>query len=545
MKKHIILVFGLLLCGALQAQETGSYINFNVGGGLHNLSYNLQNGTQKGQFGYTLNAGYSYFFTPHWGLHTGLGFQSFNSLSTLNYLSSTPDIDYQGDSYQFKANYTNWQERQQVVFMDIPLTVQFKLPVTKKFGLLTSVGGQISIPVNTGFKTTGGEIVTTGYYEKWNVEMSGMPQHGFSTYNKEFNGKLSVKTSFMGIADLGGLYKLNEKLDLYVGGYINYGLNNILKPDSKLILQPNAPDGIYNGVLASSLTTSVIPVSVGVKVGVYWHLGVNKSTLDFNKPEESIQPVETVSPLQPTEEPVQVVPTTDPVPAVQPIELIQPTEPVQAVQPSEPVQTAEPVVPVQTEAAIVPVQTVQPAEPVQTVKPAEPVAVIQPAIPEKTVDPVVEATAVISTPKVVDAPKEVVVETPVTPIAVAEPVQANNSYENAQKIASEMNLMFGFNSFLVINAKNDKIKQLSRILKENPYIHLRFVGHTCNIGTYAINLLLGLKRAVSVKQKFIEQGVPMAQLVAESKSYDEPLVPNTSKENRAKNRRVEIKVFRY
>jgi len=428
--------------------------------------------------------------------------------------------------------------------------------------------------------------------------MSGMPQHGFSIYNKEFNGKLSVKTSFMGIADLGGLYKLNEKLDLYVGGYINYGLNNILKPDSKLILQPNAPDGIYNGVLASSLTTSVTPVSVGVKVGVYWHLGIKKSTLDFNKPDESIQPVETVSPLQPTEETVQAVPTIDPVPAVQPIELNKPTEAVQAVQPAEPVQTAEAIVPVQTEPAIVPVQTVQsvqpvepaqpeqvvvpvqpvkpiqqveqlqpvqaivpvqtvqpvqasepvsaiqPAEPVQTVQPIETVPVIQATTPVKAVDPVVENPATVSTPKVVDIPKEVIVETPVTPVSTADPGQGDNSYEQAQKIASEMNLMFGFNSFVVTNAKNDKIKQLSRILKDNPYIHLRFVGHTCNIGTYAINLLLGMKRAVSVKQKFINQGVPMAQLVSESKSYTEPLVPNTSNENRAKNRRVEIKVFR-
>ena len=384
----------------------------------------------------------------------------------------------------------------------------------------------------------------------------------------------------MGIADLGGLYKLNEKLDLYVGGYINYGLNNILKADSKLILQPNAPDGIYNGVLASSLTTSVTPVSVGVKVGVYWHLGIKKSTLDFNKPDESIQPVETVSPLQPTEEPVQAVTSSDPVPAVQPIELIQPAEPVQAVQQAEPVQTAEPVVPVQTEAAIVPVQTIQPVEPVQpepaivsvqtvqpvqtiqpvqvsepvpAIQPAEPVQTVQPVdqvqliqatTPVKTVDPVVENPAAVSTLKVIDTPVEVKVETPVTPVSTADPVQADNSYEQAQKIASEMNLMFGFNSFLVTNAKNDKIKQLSRILKDNPYIHLRFVGHTCNIGTYAINLLLGLKRAVSVKQKFIEQGVPMAQLVSESKSFSEPLVPNTSNENRAKNRRVEIKVYR-
>jgi hypothetical protein len=84
MKKQIILVVGLLIYVALQAQEKGNYLDLSVGGGLHNLSYNLQNGTEKGQVGYTLNAGYSYFFTPKWGLRTGVGFQSFNSLSTIN-----------------------------------------------------------------------------------------------------------------------------------------------------------------------------------------------------------------------------------------------------------------------------------------------------------------------------------------------------------------------------------------------------------------------------------------------------------------------------
>jgi len=56
-------------------------------------------------------------------------------------------------------------------------------------------------------------------------------------------------------------------------------------------------------------------------------------------------------------------------------------------------------------------------------------------------------------------------------------------------------------------------------------------------------LKLGLKRADNAKQEFVDLGVSNSQLIDESKAYDEPLVPNTSDENRAKNRRVEIKVF--
>jgi len=496
MKKQIILGLTLLIYGALQAQETGNYLNFNVGGGIHNLSYNLQNGTQKGQFGYTLNAGYSYFFTPKWGLHTGLGFQSFNSLSTLNYLSSTPDIDTDGQSYTFKANYKNWQERQHALFVDIPLTIQFKLPVSEKIGILTSVGGNISFPVNANFKTVGGEFLTTGFYSQYNAELSDLPQHGFSTNTNKYTGNQSLKTSFMATADLGGLFKLNEKLDLYGGAYINYGLNNILNPDTKLVYQPAQPSGIYNGVFASGLTKNVVPISIGLKVGVYLHLGDKKSTLDFVKPGE-----------------------------------------VEEAEPAIPLQTIEPVKPVE------PVQPVEP-EPTVAIEPAQPAENVQPPVQEQPVVPVPEAAAVEQTPKAVEPAKETVVETQVTPVTNAENVQNNDAFEQAQKIAESMNLMFGFNSYQVRNAKNDKIKELSQILKANSYIHVRFVGHTCNIGSHAINLILGKKRAVSVQQKFIDQGVSKSQLSVDSKAYDQPLVPNTSESNRAKNRRVEIKVFR-
>lgn len=554
MKKQIILVFAILIYGALQAQETRNYLDFNVGGGIHNLSYSLQNGTEKGQFGYTINAGYSYFFTPQWGLHTGLGFQSFQSLSTLNYLSSTPDIDSQGQSFTFKANYLNWQERQTALFVDIPLTVQFKLPIAQKFGLLASAGGKISIPFNTSYKSVGGEIVTTGFYSQYNVELSGMPQHGFSTYTNSFSGNLSLKTSCMAIADLGGLYKLTDKTDLYVGGYINYGLNNIYNGENKLIYQySSVNNNVYNGLLASTQTNNIIPISFGLKVGVYWHLGQNKPSLDFKKPTETIEsvtpvtPVDTVEtgtsvkPVEP-EMPLEPIKPTEPVKTVQPVtttETVQPTEPVQPVTTTETVQIAKPVETVQ-----LPVESIPSVETAQTAKTVQPVQAIQPTETAKTEDTELEVIAVDHTQKGIETPKETMNGQSTKTIAQVDSVQNDDAYERAKIIAASINIMFGFNSAKVTNAKNDKIKELSDILKANSYIHLRFVGHTDNIGSHRINVRFGMKRADNVKQKFIDQGVSRSQLISESKAYDEPLVPNTSSSNRAKNRRVEIKVYK-
>ncbi len=270
MKKQIIIGLSLLVFGFIQAQKTENYVHFNIGLGEQNLSYKLQNGTEKAQLSYTINAAYSRFFTSNWGLQTGLGLQSFGALSTLNYQSSIPNVvDIVGDSYEFRDNYKGWQEKQQALFIDIPLEAQYRHFFSRKLGVLVSAGAKISIPINASYKTVAGEMVTTGYYSKWNVVLHDLPQYGFNTYTSGYNDNLSLKPAYMAIADLGGLYKLSEKLELYVGGYINYGLNNIITTDAKSVYQP---DGTYNGLFGSDQVSKVAPIAFGVKVGVYWKL---------------------------------------------------------------------------------------------------------------------------------------------------------------------------------------------------------------------------------------------------------------------------------
>ena len=331
MKRYITIALGFLLCGILQAQEKQQYLHLTIGGGLHNLSYDLQNGTQSGRLGNSINAGYSYFFNQHWGVQSGLGLQWFNARSTVNYSSVTPEVDVDGESVEFRANYKDWQEKQQALFVDIPLTLQYRHTLSNKISLQGSAGGKISMPISSRYNTSGGSITTTGYYSRLNAELSDLPEYGFTTITDSRNGKLSLQPSYMAIADLGGLYTLSPKVDLYVGAYVNYGLNNALKADNKEIYQL---DGVYNGVLASTQTSKVNLVSVGVKVGVYFRLSeppkviIEDKLPETTKPAEIIQKTDTV--IAPQKVETIVVATTE-----QP--LIKPSVPVEkekvAVQP--------------------------------------------------------------------------------------------------------------------------------------------------------------------------------------------------------------------
>lgn len=267
MKKLLIAFLALSFTYIGQAQDKNS-ISLSVGGGYHQLNYSLDNGTSKNYAGFSINAGYSIFFSQNWGFSTGAGIQTYKSTATINFLSKEPDIDSDGDAYELRTSYSGWEEDQKIYFLDIPLTLTFKSSLGSNAKLLASLGGKISIPVSARYTATRGTITTTGYYSQWNVELSDIPEEGFSTYDGRPSGDLSLRPAFSILADIGAYFQISNATNLYMGAYSNYGLNNILKADTKSIYQKN---GTYNGLFASNHIDNVKPFAIGIKVGLIWN----------------------------------------------------------------------------------------------------------------------------------------------------------------------------------------------------------------------------------------------------------------------------------
>lgn len=98
-------------------------------------------------------------------------------------------------------------------------------------------------------------------------------------------------------------------------------------------------------------------------------------------------------------------------------------------------------------------------------------------------------------------------------------------------------------SELSTNAR-ESLQKVTAVIRSTPYM-INVVGHTDNIpmrsSKFKSNWELSLARASTVARYLIEEtGMDPNQFVVSGYSSYRPVEPNTTAENRAKNRRVEI-----
>jgi outer membrane protein OmpA-like peptidoglycan-associated protein len=85
------------------------------------------------------------------------------------------------------------------------------------------------------------------------------------------------------------------------------------------------------------------------------------------------------------------------------------------------------------------------------------------------------------------------------------------------------------------------IKEIAAVLKENPSVKIKIVGHTDSDGDDAKNLDLSKRRAASVKSYLVSQfQANGSNIETDGKGEGAPMESNNTSEGKAKNRRVEF-----
>jgi outer membrane protein OmpA-like peptidoglycan-associated protein len=105
------------------------------------------------------------------------------------------------------------------------------------------------------------------------------------------------------------------------------------------------------------------------------------------------------------------------------------------------------------------------------------------------------------------------------------------------------NINFELNSADLLESSLPELNRVVQLLKDNPDIYAELSAHTCDIGSDRFNEVLSEKRAKSVVNYLVMKGIRFQRMVAKGYGEKVPLVPNDSEENRALNRRVELKIM--
>jgi len=121
--------------------------------------------------------------------------------------------------------------------------------------------------------------------------------------------------------------------------------------------------------------------------------------------------------------------------------------------------------------------------------------------------------------------------------------------ETMVKINIDDNLLFGDSSFRVGSDADEILSRIAKVIKSEPSLEVLVEGHTdsrtLKKDSYIIdNWDLSARRSAAIVRRLENKfGVSSEQLIVAGRSSYDPLAPNDTKDNMAKNRRTQIVIM--
>jgi outer membrane protein OmpA-like peptidoglycan-associated protein len=112
-----------------------------------------------------------------------------------------------------------------------------------------------------------------------------------------------------------------------------------------------------------------------------------------------------------------------------------------------------------------------------------------------------------------------------------------------QQVFTLNNLLFEQSKPTLLEDSYPALEKLVGIMMENPEMKIELAGHTDGLGSSKAKESLSYQRVERIKEFLVEFGIDRRRIETVGYGGSRPIAPNDNEENRAKNRRVEIKVL--
>ncbi|MBS7229459.1 outer membrane beta-barrel protein [Flavobacterium psychroterrae] len=277
MKKYIrnyiastAMITVLLGCLNSYGQDKKQELSISVGGPGSFLKYNTPGDVVPGN---GINAGirYSYYLSESLSLGIGAEYQTYKSDVKFSSISGRyAATDAENENFQFRYTANGLRETQKLGYINIPVSIQFETPGTTQ--LYLAAGAKVGFAVNGTYESKMENLTTSGFYPQYNVELFSPAFAGFARTNNVQTAKedLDTEVSYSATFETGVKQKIGDKSAIYIGVYLDYGLNNIYdKSSNKNFIQyaPELPVQLqHNSVLESPFANDVRLVSYGLKL---------------------------------------------------------------------------------------------------------------------------------------------------------------------------------------------------------------------------------------------------------------------------------------
>lgn len=302
----------------------GHYIQALVGLGYGSMGHSIKDlyddmlkARNAGGGNGLLQFNYAYYFHENWGFFTGLMFEHMNSYSVLNGTKSFNthgDSDH-GENYDHIVRMNDWTEKEVSYMLGVPVGIQMQYPIytmpavshrNNQLRLYADLGAKFNWVMASKWNLVSGSISHEGDYSYRGLYLDESigDDRDYYTETISDDGQWTTQKndldfkhiSIDGMADLGVMIPLAERLDLMVGLYANYTFNNLrnsergqeigwhnTSPEVAGTIREHSFMNDYEGVMETNYVGAVRPWDVGVKVGVSFNWPDKKHKKDVEE----------------------------------------------------------------------------------------------------------------------------------------------------------------------------------------------------------------------------------------------------------------------